>query len=381
MEVVVKEELEKPEDLAPFDCIVTRIKKEIEEDFAINEALLYDEDTSGAEEESENGLHVKREAGLLGGEDGSLGSLETKAKMKIELFNTENIIKLEEGTVELDTRSLRTDISCQSESSFSSVIPTGKDLAELLSKISPVPTLVEKQMGPSKKRENKKTKMCSRSPARNNRYWWKPKSRRWLFMKRAEDLRGKIKGRWTALDSIPRRKDQVNRSFLSEEGSEGTPSGTFRRLDGENSRHRGWQNKDLSSRLDTKGRARMNGKRSPSENGGRIRRTGSSSIRMALEDKSKTPGGKKGPQRRDAGRKDSAKKDTKESHTRSKERRPRVDGSRQKGKLTQDVQASPRAILSTAARGTLEPTTLTLDTSLGRLTQHPLVPNVFILNP
>ena len=200
-------------------------------------------------------------------------------------------------------------------------------------------------------------------------------------MKRAEDLRGKIKGRWTALDSIPRRKDQVNRSFLSEEGSEGTPSGTFRRLDGENSRHRGWQNKDLSSRLDTKGRARMNGKRSPSENGGRIRRTGSSSIRMALEDKSKTPGGKKGPQRRDAGRKDSAKKDTKESHTRSKERRPRVDGSRQRGKLTQDVQASPRAILSTAARGTLEPTTLTLDTSLGRLTQHPLVPNVFILNP
>ena len=75
MEVFVKEKLEKPEDLAPFDCIVTRIKKEIEEDFAINEALLYDEDTSGAEEESENGLHVKREAGLLGGED---GSLETK---------------------------------------------------------------------------------------------------------------------------------------------------------------------------------------------------------------------------------------------------------------------------------------------------------------
>ena len=103
---------------------------------------------------------------------------------------------------------------------------------------------------------------------------------------------------------------------------------------------------------------------------------------MALEDKSKTPGGKKGPQRRDAGRKDSAKKDTKESHTRSKERRPRVDGSRQSGKLTQgNVQDSQRAILSTAARGTLEPTTLTLDTSLGRLTQHPLVPNVFILNP
>ena len=67
MEVVVKEELEEPEHLAPLDCIVARIKKEIEEDFAINEALLYDEDTSGAEEESENGLHVKRETGLLGG--------------------------------------------------------------------------------------------------------------------------------------------------------------------------------------------------------------------------------------------------------------------------------------------------------------------------
>ena len=186
-------------------------------------------------------------------------------------------------------------------------------------------------------------------------------------MKKGEDLRGKIKGRWTALDSIPRRKDQVNRSALSEEGSEGTPSGTFRRLDGENSRHRGWQNKDLSSRLDTKGRARMNGKRSPSENGGRIRRTGSSSIRMALEDKSKTPGGKKGPQRRDAGRKDSAKKDTKESHTRSKERRPRVDGSRQSGKLIQDnVRASPRAILSNIGDNNAHSGHL--------LPQHPLVP-------
>ena len=50
MEVVVKEELEEPEHLAPLDCIVARIKKEIEEDFAINEALLYDEDTSGDEE-------------------------------------------------------------------------------------------------------------------------------------------------------------------------------------------------------------------------------------------------------------------------------------------------------------------------------------------
>jgi len=375
MEVVVKEELEKPEDLAPFDCIVTRIKKEIEEDFAINEALLYDEDTSRDEEDSVDGVHVKREAGFLGCEDGSFGSLETKNKMKVELSETE-AMELE-GTEEADTRSLRMDITCRSESSFSSVIPNGKDLAEELSKICPVPTLVEKPMALSEKRENKgrNMSMCSRSLARNNRHWWKPKSRRWLFMKKGEDLRGKIKGRWTALDSIPRRKDQVDRSCFKEEG---TTSGTFRRLDGENSSHRGWRKRDLSSRLDTKEKVRREGKRLPLVNGGRMPRRSSSSMRRAFGDRNKTPGRREGPPRRSMGKKDSAKKDIKKDNTRSKERRSIVDGSRQRGKL---IHASTSSILGSAARGTLEATTLTLDTSLGRLTQHPLVPNVFILNP
>ena len=375
MEVVVKEELEEPEHLAPLDCIVARIKKEIEEDFAINEALLYDEDTSGDEEDSVDGVHVKREAGFLGCEDGSFGSLETKNKMKVELSETE-AMELE-GTEEADTRSLRMDITCRSESSFSSVIPNVKDLAEELSKICPVPTLVEKPMALSEERENKgrNMSMCSRSLARNNRHWWKSKSRRWLFMKKGEDLRGKIKGRWTALDSIPRRKDQVDRSCFKEEG---TTSGTFRRVDGENLSHRGWRKRDFSSRLDTKERVRREGNRLPSENGGRMPRRCSSSMRTAFGDKNKTPGGREGPPRRSIGKKDSAKKDIKKDHTRSKERRSIVDSSHQREKL---IHASTSSILATATRGTLETKTLTLDTSLGRLMQHPLVPNVFILNP
>ena len=375
MEVVVKEELEEPEHLAPLDCIVARIKKEIEEDFAINEALLYDEDNSGDEEDSVDGVHVKREAGLLGCEDGSFGSLETKKKMKVELSETE-AMELE-GTEEADTRSLRMDITCRSESSFSSVIPNVKELAEELSKICPVPTLVEKPMALSEKRENKgrNMSMCSRSLARNNRHWWKSKSRRWLFMKKGEDLRGKIKGRWTALDSIPRRKDQVDRSCFKEEG---TTSGTLRRLDVENLSHRGWRKRDFSSRLDTKERVRREGNRLPSENGGRMPRSCSSSMKTAFGDKNKTPGGSEGPPRRSIGKKDSAKKDIKKDHTRSKERRSIVDSSHQRGKLS---HASTSSILATATRGTLETKTLTLDTSLGRLMQHPLVPNVFILNP
>jgi len=378
MEVVVKEELEEHEHLAPLDCIVARIKKEIEEDFAINEALLYDEDTSGDEEDSVDGVHVKREPGLLGCEDGSIGSLETKNKMKVELSETE-AMELE-GTEEADNhhrRSLSMDITCRSESSFSSVIPNSKDLAEELSKICPVPTLVEKPMALSEKRENigRNMSMCSRSLARNNRHWWKPKSRRWLFMKKGEDLRGKIKGRWTALDSIPRRKDQVDRSCFKEEG---TTSGTFRRVDGENLSQRGWRKRDFSSRLDTKERVRSEGYRLPSENGGRLPRRCSSSMRTAFGDKNKTPGGREGPPRRSFGKKDSAKKDIKKDHTRSKERRSIVDSSHQREKL---IHASTSSIFATATRGTLETKTLTLDTSLGRLMQHPLVPNVFILNP
>ena len=41
------------------DCFVTRIKKENEEHFPINEALPYDEDTRGAEEERQASLEAR----------------------------------------------------------------------------------------------------------------------------------------------------------------------------------------------------------------------------------------------------------------------------------------------------------------------------------
>ena len=101
-------------------------------------------------------------------------------------------------------------------------------------------------------------------------------------------------------------------------------------------------------------------------------------MRTAFRDKNKTPRGREGPPRRSIGKKDSAKKDIKKDPSRSKERRSIVDGSHQREKL---IHASTSSIFATATRGTLETKTLTLDTSLGRLMQHPLVPNVFILNP
>ena len=63
MEIHVKTEPKESEDLNPSDCILAKIKKEIEADFAINEALLFDDQTSRKEEE-EVGVVVKQEVGV-----------------------------------------------------------------------------------------------------------------------------------------------------------------------------------------------------------------------------------------------------------------------------------------------------------------------------
>ena len=62
MEIQVKTEPKESEDLNLSDCILAKIKKEIEEDFAINEALLFDDETSREEEEEDN-VVVKQEVG------------------------------------------------------------------------------------------------------------------------------------------------------------------------------------------------------------------------------------------------------------------------------------------------------------------------------
>ena len=63
MEIQVKTEPKESEDLdLTRGCILAKIKKEIEEDFAINEALLFDEESS-REEEKVNSVLVKQEVG------------------------------------------------------------------------------------------------------------------------------------------------------------------------------------------------------------------------------------------------------------------------------------------------------------------------------
>ena len=59
MEIQVKTESKESEDLNLSDCILAKIKMEIEEDFAINEALLFDEESSREEED----VWEKQEAG------------------------------------------------------------------------------------------------------------------------------------------------------------------------------------------------------------------------------------------------------------------------------------------------------------------------------
>ena len=56
----VKVEPRDSDDLKPTDCILAKIKKEIEEDFAINEALLFDEESS----KEEHSVVVKQEVGF-----------------------------------------------------------------------------------------------------------------------------------------------------------------------------------------------------------------------------------------------------------------------------------------------------------------------------
>ena len=50
LEDQVKTKPKQSDDLNPSCCILAKIKKEIEEDFAINEALLFDEESSREEE-------------------------------------------------------------------------------------------------------------------------------------------------------------------------------------------------------------------------------------------------------------------------------------------------------------------------------------------
>ena len=140
----------------------------------------------------------------------------------------------------------------KSDASGSLVPPLDIDLAQLLSGILPVPTLdknlaVDSSEEMDKKEEVKIYRPSLKSFGGKNGAWWKPNVRRWWQRRRVEDLRGKIKGRWTALDSMPKRKEEA-RTTCNREGS--LLSRTFRRFgDDEKFKSVGWQREALVGKM------------------------------------------------------------------------------------------------------------------------------------
>ena len=201
MEIQVKTEPKESEDLNPSDCILAKIKKEIEEDFAINEALLFDDETSREEEEKDS-VVVKQEVGVDPLEE------EYEASELAQHDHLNWCSKVEDCDEVCDTQSPKTDAS------ESLLAPFDLDLAQQLSGIMPVPTLGKNLvLDSSKEIDNKEEVKIYRPSLKSfggkNGAWWKPNGRRWWQRRRVDDLRGKIKGRWTALDSMPRRKQEA----------------------------------------------------------------------------------------------------------------------------------------------------------------------------
>ena len=127
----VKVEPRDSDDLKPTDCILAKIKKEIEEDFAINEALLFDEESSREDEEKEDSVVVKQEVV----EGGELETLEKEQPEHLKLClwsktgteGSTDPIKAEE----CESKTLSDDVG----NSKSFVPPFGRDLAQQLAGI------------------------------------------------------------------------------------------------------------------------------------------------------------------------------------------------------------------------------------------------------
>ena len=401
MENQVKTEPKESEDLNPSDCMLVKIKKEIEEDFAINEALLFDEESSREEEQKEVDLLVKQEAGIDHLEEGP-GALDLVHYYHVDSCQGsegfKGSLKVEDCGGECDTKLFQTEVSGGTES-FGH--PFDKDLAQQLSGIVPVPTLAKEPVVASCKeikikKEVKITRPSLKSFGGKNGPWWKPNVRRWWQRRKVEDLRGKIKGRWTALDSMPRRKEEVKTSSNREGG---VLSRTFRRLgDNDKFKSAGWQRevlvgktiettctrKGVSAR--SSGRREMNARSSDKP----LRKRDSEEKFVSQErfpEKRDRSGGVKGVketiQRRGVNKRD----ETVVVNVMA-ERGSQLENLQQIGKSHENHQRKERTMRRYSSTSTVstasnisETKTATLDTSLGLLTQHPLLPNVFILDP
>ena len=381
MEIQVKTEPKESEDLNPSDCILAKIKKEIEEDFAINEALLFDDE----EEEEEDSVVVKQEVGVKVEDHGASelakqhDHLNSCPGSKTEGFKS---MKVEDCDEVCDAQLLKSDAS------GSLVPPLDIDLAQLLSGILPVPTLdknlaVDSSEEIDKKEEVKIYRPSLKSFGGKNGAWWKPNVRRWWQRRRVEDLRGKIKGRWTALDSMPKRKEEA-RTTCNREGS--LLSRTFRRFgDDEKFKSVGWQREALVGKM-----IEDRCKRKDADARGSLRRPrkgdlGGKSVSTDgyLERRDRSRGmndGIKTLQRRATSKRDEKVVfDVKKSV----ERECRLQDLQQKRNPHERKDLRRHSSTSSMSTGSnaSESKAATLDTSLGLLTQHPLLPNVYILDP
>ena len=198
-----------------------------------------------------------------------------------------------------------------------------------------------------------------------------------------EDLRGKIKGRWTALDSMPKRKEEA-RTTCNREGS--LLSRTFRRFgDDEKFKSVGWQREALVGKM-----IEDRCKRKDADARGSLRRPrkgdlGGKSVSTDgyLERRDRSRGMNDGI--KTLHRRATSKRDEKVVFDvkKSVERECRLQDLQQKRNPHERKDLRRHSSTSSMSTGSnaSESKAATLDTSLGLLTQHPLLPNVYILDP
>ena len=186
-----------------------------------------------------------------------------------------------------------------------------------------------------------------------------------------EDLRDKIKGRWTALDSMPRRKEDVR---ITNSREKGELSRTFRRISDQKFKSAGWQKEGMVGKLIEK-RCAMKDIEFDARNSEKPRSKRDSEGKGYLERRDRSrrmDDGKKAIQRSGTNKRD----EKAGGDVRSTGRECRLQDFQQKKENLRRNSST-----STMSTGSNASESKTLDTSLGLLTQHPLLPNVFILDP
>ena len=194
--------------------LVTKIKMEIEADFAINEAILHDEESSGEEEFEMRVSHFlkdSKESSKLGDKkkkdpDNQSGNNSKSSGVKSKNYNQNNLVTMED-TVKakvmqelaeikpVPTMETKKKISRWSQDTGDQKLhcPEGVVVGGVGEQVRRVTFRVAARPDSEglKKRRPGRGREGSGGAGRRG----------------GGDLRDKIRGRWTALDSVPRRKD------------------------------------------------------------------------------------------------------------------------------------------------------------------------------